>query len=407
MGEMPVESSRGCWFGQKSHCTFCGIDDETLRYRVKSAPVVASQLDELHKRYNVSIFRFSDYIMPLGNFQEFLPEMVRRGSPYRFHYESKANLTEAQIELCASAGIRFLQPGIESFSSRVLKLMCKGVSAAQNIFTLYTMVRHGIFSFYNLIFGFPFEAPSDYEEMATILPALYHLIPPQSTVPVLVTRYAPLAGDPSRFGSNPPLRAHWRYDVIFSDRFRRLTGLESETFCYYYESPYREFGPELRVAHSLLQHQVAKWKDRYQSRKARLVYRDNGDGVEIEDSRLQDDPRIYRFGAVHRTIGEIMRAGITSWARLFLDMSERGIGETGLASALDDLLQNRIAIQVDKQLVWLALPEGALENTCVGLHHQNTDLRRVEDWPDRQEEYAGSPLDLPSKRELRTLPVIG
>ncbi len=31
-----IESSRGCWWGQKRHCTFCGIDKETLKYRQKS-----------------------------------------------------------------------------------------------------------------------------------------------------------------------------------------------------------------------------------------------------------------------------------------------------------------------------------------------------------------------------------
>ena len=214
--EMHVESSRGCWYGQKAHCTFCGIDDETLKYRVKSARVILSQLDTLHRRYNVSVFRFSDYIMPLKYYSDFLPELARRGGPYQLHYETKANLKESQIELCAAAGVRFLQPGIESFNSQVLKLMAKGVTAAQNVFSIYTMMRHGIFPFYNLIFGFPHETPADYEQIVKMLPSLYHLVPPQTMIPVLVTRYAPLASDPERFGAHGPLKAHWRYNVIFS-----------------------------------------------------------------------------------------------------------------------------------------------------------------------------------------------
>ena len=34
---LPVEGSRGCWWGQRQHCVFCGIDEETLKYRHKEA----------------------------------------------------------------------------------------------------------------------------------------------------------------------------------------------------------------------------------------------------------------------------------------------------------------------------------------------------------------------------------
>ena len=34
---LPLESSRGCWWGEHSHCVFCGIDEETMVYRSKPA----------------------------------------------------------------------------------------------------------------------------------------------------------------------------------------------------------------------------------------------------------------------------------------------------------------------------------------------------------------------------------
>jgi magnesium-protoporphyrin IX monomethyl ester (oxidative) cyclase len=33
---MFVETSRGCWWGQKQHCTFCGLNGAGMTYRSKS-----------------------------------------------------------------------------------------------------------------------------------------------------------------------------------------------------------------------------------------------------------------------------------------------------------------------------------------------------------------------------------
>ena len=34
---LSAESSRGCWWGAKSHCTFCGLNGGTMAFRAKSA----------------------------------------------------------------------------------------------------------------------------------------------------------------------------------------------------------------------------------------------------------------------------------------------------------------------------------------------------------------------------------
>ena len=31
-----AESSRGCWWGEKFHCTFCGLNGAGMKYRSKS-----------------------------------------------------------------------------------------------------------------------------------------------------------------------------------------------------------------------------------------------------------------------------------------------------------------------------------------------------------------------------------
>jgi len=383
VGEIPVESSRGCWYGQKAHCTFCGIDDETLRYRVKPAQKTIAQLGELHHRYNVTSFRFSDYIMPLQYYKDFLPAMAAMGAPYALHYETKANLKESQIRLCAQAGVRYLQPGIESFSSPLLSLMAKGVSAAQNIFTLYTMSRNGIVPFYNLLFGFPGERPADYASMVRLLPSLYHMIPPQTTIPVQITRFAPLAAAPEQFGGRGPLKAHWRYGVIFTDQFRRSNGLAAEDFCYYYENPYREADRELQVCHQILQHQELKWKQRFESGRAHITYAETEDSLIVRDSRWKDDPQIYKLSKLHAAVGDVLRTGVFNSTRLMEEAEKKGLDKSTANTALKELVEARIVLEVDDHYVWLAFPETQPAKVSQGpvVPRANSSVRRSDEWP--------------------------
>jgi len=48
---LPIETARGCWWGAKHHCTFCGLNGTTMRFRSKSPERVLSELAEQARRY--------------------------------------------------------------------------------------------------------------------------------------------------------------------------------------------------------------------------------------------------------------------------------------------------------------------------------------------------------------------
>jgi radical SAM superfamily enzyme YgiQ (UPF0313 family) len=124
---LSVESSRGCWWGQKHHCVFCGIDEETLKYRNKDADSVLAMLSSMRERYGDSLpLRFADYIFPARFRAELLPRLASIDPLYELRCEIKANQTTEKIQAFADAGFTELQPGIESFDTNVLRLMDKG-----------------------------------------------------------------------------------------------------------------------------------------------------------------------------------------------------------------------------------------------------------------------------------------
>jgi hypothetical protein len=186
---------------------------------------VLSMLRCLRNTYGLNSFRFSDYILPHGYFRTLLPILAEEEPRFQLACEMKANTNEENFGALARAGFRDVQPGIESFSTPVLRLMNKGVSAGQNVHTLLLGRRFGVHINYNLIYGFPAETEACYEEMICLLPRLFHLDPPITNIAVMITRFAPLQTDPKRF-STPLASYEPSYEIIFSEDFLNRTGFQ-------------------------------------------------------------------------------------------------------------------------------------------------------------------------------------
>jgi len=93
-----------------------------------------------------------------------------------------------------------VQPGVESFSTNILKLMRKGVTALQNVQMLKWMQEYGLEVIYNVLIGFPGETPEDYLEQENIMRAIRHLPPPTGAAHAQVHRFSPFYMEPEKHG---------------------------------------------------------------------------------------------------------------------------------------------------------------------------------------------------------------
>lgn len=185
------ETSRGCWWGQRHHCTFCGLNGASMSYRSKSAERALGELLQLTDRHPGHAVSVVDNILDLQYFKDFVPALAARKLDLQLFYEVKANLKKEQVRLLRDAGIRVIQPGIESFSDRVLDIMKKGERGLHNIQLLKWCKELGVEPVWNLLWGFPGEPPEDYRRMADLLPMLTHLAPPVSAMPLRLDRFSP------------------------------------------------------------------------------------------------------------------------------------------------------------------------------------------------------------------------
>jgi len=203
LGEAPqlsYETSRGCWWGQKHHCVFCGLNGEGMGFREKSPDKVISELGQLTNRYGVRDVMMTDNIMPNRYFASLIPRLPEELPGVSIFYEQKANLSLERLTALRAAGVRMIQPGIEALSTELLKLMRKGVSARQNLMLLRQARAVGISVIWNLLWGFAGETLRAYEETLALVRLIGHLQPPGGFWPVMIDRFSPYFTDPAQFG---------------------------------------------------------------------------------------------------------------------------------------------------------------------------------------------------------------
>ncbi|MFH1465915.1 MAG: RiPP maturation radical SAM C-methyltransferase [Pseudomonadota bacterium] len=226
---IPIETSRGCWWGAVRHCIFCGLNPTSLAYRTKSGDRVLKEVRINTRRFGLRSVCAVDNILSQRYFKEVLPAL--EGEGLTLFYETKSNLREAEVAQLARAGVRLFQPGIESLNSRLLDLMRKGAKGIRQIELLKWCVVHGLAPLWFYMYRFPGEPEEPYLEDLAIFPLLHHLPPPRSPNPVVIDRQSQLFVEQERYG----LR-NLRPAGFGSFAWRGLPREERENICYHFDA---------------------------------------------------------------------------------------------------------------------------------------------------------------------------
>ena len=226
---LPIEMSTGCWYGEKSHCTFCGLNAGTMRFKARDADEVFDELRHQKQRYTLNRFMAVDNIIPMHYFDTLWPRIIDAGLDINMFVETKANLKRRQVEMLAEAGLRWIQPGIEALDDDKLKRFRKGTDLRTNVTLLKLCLEQGIAATWGLLVCEPGDDAAEYRRMADIIPKIVHLYPPSGTGPVRFDRYSPYHSCSAEFGLR--LVPHKAYRYVYPQR----TDLKNAA--YYFEDP--------------------------------------------------------------------------------------------------------------------------------------------------------------------------
>ena len=362
---LPIESSRGCWWGQYKHCIFCGIDEEALKYRHRSAADVLQMLTTLRHTYGDHVFRFADYILPKAFYAELLPALAEQHPKFSLEAEVKANQPPERVKLFADAGFRAFQPGIESFSTDVLASMDKGVRAIDNVSLLKAAYVNRLIVNYNFLYGLPDDTLDDYLRMAEMIPRLYHLTPPIARTETIVTRFSPLQVDPTRFGIEAVPRHHRCYDVLMSDTLRSQTGFSLDDYCYYFDRGF-EYGAELQALYLDIVLQIDHWKSQHRSQFVELSVRPASTGLEFHDSRFGREEQFVLDGLASDTYLACNDRPTEEQRIVDSVVRKCGASPSDVLSCLTELDERRIIWRDGRLVLGLAVPAE------ITAHHRDT-----------------------------------
>jgi ribosomal peptide maturation radical SAM protein 1 len=185
------ETSRGCWWGERSHCTFCGLNGQSMGYRAMAPQAAIDQFNWLFGFAPEYPALFcTDNVMP-RNYPKDVFASLDPPSGVSIFYEVKLPLSRNDLARMAAGAVTVVQPGIEALATSTLKLMRKGTTAFQNLQFLKSCEEFGIDPHWNLLIGFPGEDESVYRNYERIIPLLTHLRPPHGVYMVRYDRYSP------------------------------------------------------------------------------------------------------------------------------------------------------------------------------------------------------------------------
>ncbi|HEX6372894.1 MAG TPA: RiPP maturation radical SAM C-methyltransferase [Longimicrobium sp.] len=349
---LPFEGSRGCWYGQKNQCTFCGLH-EIMEFRVREADLVLAELERLHARYGIGRFYSMDLILPRDFFQTLLPAIARSHPDWMIFYEVKANMRREEVELLAAAGVRWIQPGIESLDTELLRLMKKGVSSLQNIQLLKWCRELGIFCGWNLLSGLPGESQEAYARLAELIPKLFHLKPPSGGGRFQLHRFSPYFDHPADYGIRWT-GAHPMYRHAFPVPPEVLNDLV------YLHDFTLESGAA--VDSSAVEAAVRAWHGAERAGASLHIHvRPDGSSVIVDSRTIGAPVRRHRLGTAATELYLFLDAGVgertlaDAFSRAHPRAAEQLAKRGGLEPLLVRWLEHALVLAIDGKLVSLAL----------------------------------------------------
>ncbi|MBI3181282.1 MAG: RiPP maturation radical SAM protein 1 [Myxococcales bacterium] len=340
---LPIETARGCWYGMKNHCTFCGLNRAGLQFRAKSPEKVLEMLKALSRRYGALHFNAIDNILAPEYAGELFGRLAEAHTDLRLHYEIRPNTSRALLKKMKLGGLVSVQPGVESFSTHVLSLMRKHTTALRNLELVKWTTYYGIENYYNVLVGFSGETAEDYRAQAELMRKLFHLQPPYAIARARPDRGSPMFEQPKEHGIRV-LRPSPCYAHLYpKDRFN----LSQVSYFFEHEVEDTPTAEQYQECFEV----VAEWQRRWKGAPPFLRYRKSWETISLEDGR-GDTPHLWRYDDREAELYELCADG-----KRREDLADHFKGDAHwLEGALRDFLAKDLMVFLDGRYLALALP---------------------------------------------------
>jgi ribosomal peptide maturation radical SAM protein 1 len=352
---IPFEGSRGCWWGIKSQCAFCGLNGCSMVYRSKPGEQVYKSLAACVEKHHLFRFLITDTAMCREHFDTLLPRLTHSAfqKQLRLIGEIRVDISREQAASLASAGFVHLQAGIENLSTRILQLLRKGTRGIQNVYFLKLCRQYGIDPVWYFLHKVPGERLEDYTQSAILIPKIVHLHPPRfgAAYPLLLYRFSPYFMEKTKVRNLRPKAWYaYQYPAESIDLSRIAYAYEADWLDTLDPGDYQEINACIQAWHQA-------WTNGGQVPELVIrSWRDNG-CVEIDDTRVGGNPCRWILGPEQAALLKALDDP-GSMDRVMGELSKGDFGtlsRTEVAGLLDQLMEKKLVIREKKTYLGLVL----------------------------------------------------
>jgi len=157
-----LQSSRGCFWGK---CIFCAYTFLEPKYRERKIELVIEDIKKLKEKYNVEWIIFVDSSMSPSRLEKLAKALIQ--SKINIKYSCLVRLDKEIIpilKLLKQSGCAMLEFGLESASTRMLKVLDKGILPEKAREILKESKKAGISNKLFLMYGLPTETIEDMQD---------------------------------------------------------------------------------------------------------------------------------------------------------------------------------------------------------------------------------------------------
>lgn len=340
---LPIEFSRGCWWNK---CTFCNLNLQWQGYRAKKAEQVATEVKEMHKKYQCLDYTFTDNALPVKEADLFFATMADSGKDLRFFGEIRTLKKAATYHLYRKGGLNSVQVGIEALSDSLLARMNKGTTVMDNLVAMKFAASASMTLDGNLILEFP---GSSQEEVTETLRILELALPfrPLSAAGFFLGHGSPVCVQPKQYGITAIVQ-HPNNRKLYPKRILDNLDMLIKSWRGDRTLQKKQWLP--------VRNRIVQWHQFHARRpdpsKHALSYRDGGDFIIIRQERINDPPLHHRLRGLSRRIYLACEEPVEK-KKLLTQFSQ--VTKEQLSGFLADLEQKKILYANTKSCLALAV----------------------------------------------------
>lgn len=278
-----MEASRGCFWGEVSHCKFCGVNGLSMPYLRKSPDRLLDEIHYLSRRYDLRRIEFVDNVLFPGYASTVFRTLSGEQDTYEFFFEILPHLGHERLRQLRAGGLSWVQAGIETLDDGLLQRMGKSGSVLKRLEFLKHCRELDVKVDWNFLYGIPGENGLAYEEMQRWADRIVHLPPPAGAVQVRPERFSPYHED-AEAREFMPIRPVPAYQYVFD-----CAPQFGSNLAYYFEFARPDPETPVRLAKGMLD-QIDRWRDAHtKSPKPTLEFAVTSGPMAIVDSRNSRD----------------------------------------------------------------------------------------------------------------------